>query len=59
MLLFAKRDDGRKAFTFLGEVKVVPTSVREEVLNGKKTVGMDLQLQHALPLDQYRELFTD
>ena len=59
MLLFAKRDDGRKAFTFLGEVKVVPTSIREEVLNGKRTVGMDLQLQHALPLDQYRELFTD
>lgn len=59
MLLFAKRDDGRKAFTYLGEVKVVPASVQEEVLNGKKTVGMDLQLQNALTLDQYRELFTD
>ncbi|MFK5675606.1 DUF3427 domain-containing protein [Ligilactobacillus sp. LYQ60] len=59
MLLFVKRDDGRKAFTYLGEVKVVPTSIQEEVLNGKKTVGMDLQLEHVLTLDQYRELFTD
>lgn len=63
--IFMKRSDAAGSeFTYLGEGKIIAASVREETImnaRGKEqtTVGMDIQLQHVLPLQQYQLLFAE
>lgn len=63
--IFMKRSDAEGSqFTYLGQGKIIAETVREETITNMKgksqtTVGMDIQLQQSLPLQQYQLLFDN
>lgn len=58
--VFVKRSDAYgKEFYYLGQAKIDGTSVAEEILANKKTVGMDLKLTTSLSAEMRQVLFLD
>nr|WP_025021765.1 DEAD/DEAH box helicase [Ligilactobacillus hayakitensis] len=58
--VFVKRSDAYgKEFYYLGQAKIDGTSVAEEILANKKTVGMDLKLTTPLSAEMRQVLFLD
>ena len=59
--LFVKRSDAEgKQFFYLGEAKIDPSSVKEELIGAKKkpAVGMNLIFEQPLTSEMYTYLFT-